>query len=112
MGIPLSSFVSSKKEIEAAKTPYQHSPTTMKLSIFSTLAFPTSFASLINMSNQLNNATKNPSLRTFGTVEQILLSDYQNYGCWCYLAQVPKGKGQPVNQVDELCRRLLQGYEC
>lgn len=87
----------------------------MKL-IFSASTFiALSSASILNMSSMMGNMTSgapNPGLRTFGTVEQILLSDYQSYGCWCFLAQEPKGKGQPVNQVDYACRTLLQAYEC
>lgn len=90
----------------------------MKLAIFtaSTALFSLSTASIMNMSHMINNITAgtgpSSNLRTFGTVEQILLSDYQNYGCWCFLAQEPKGKGQPVNAIDYICRTLLQGYEC
>lgn len=89
----------------------------MKLAIFSasTTLYALSSASIMNMSNMINNITSGTgptSLRTFGTVEQILLSDYQNYGCWCFLAQEPKGKGQPVTAIDYACRTLLQSYEC
>jgi len=87
----------------------------MKLAIATSTLVTLASASILNMSHMINNITSGtaPSnLRTFGTVEQILLSDYQNYGCWCFLAQSPKGKGQPVNSIDHICRSLLQGYEC
>ena len=65
-------------------------------------------AKMANMERMSKNLTesRDSSLRTFGTIEQILLSGYKNYGCWCYLAQEPKGKGKPVNAIDEACRRL------
>ena len=50
--------------------------------------------------------------RTFGTMQQILLADYKNYGCWCFLAQEPQGRGTPVNEIDRVCRSLAWGYEC
>lgn len=87
----------------------------MKLAIATATLVSIASSSILNLSHMINNITvgTGPSnLRTFGTVEQILLSDYQNYGCWCFLAQTPKGKGQPVNAIDYICRSLLQGYEC
>ena len=69
-------------------------------------------AKMLNMEKMSANLTETQSdlsLRTFGTIEQILLSDYKNYGCWCYLAQTPKGKGKPVNAIDEACRSLHCG---
>ena len=42
------------------------------------------------------------------TMDQI-----NNYGCWCYFEeQHGQGKGQPVNDVDEYCKQLHQGYDC
>ena len=73
----------------------------------SSVLFGVSYSSMQNIERMAKNLTvNNPNLRTFGTVEQILLSDYQNYGCWCFLAQTPKGKGQPVNAIDSVCKRL------
>ena len=41
------------------------------------------------------------------TMDQI-----NNYGCWCYFEdQHGQGKGQPVNDVDEYCKQLHQGYD-
>ena len=42
------------------------------------------------------------------TMDQI-----NDYGCWCYFEdQHGQGKGQPVNDVDEYCKQLHQGYDC
>lgn len=36
-----------------------------------------------------------------------------NYGCWCYFEDnVGKGKGRPVDKVDEICKTLQDGYSC
>jgi len=36
-----------------------------------------------------------------------------NYGCWCYFNDNwGKGKGVPVNEVDNICKVLHDGYEC
>ena len=35
------------------------------------------------------------------------------YGCWCYFQDdVGQGIGTPVDQIDEFCKVLHQGYEC
>lgn len=35
------------------------------------------------------------------------------YGCWCYFDENHgKGKGQPVNAIDEKCRQLAHAYDC
>lgn len=66
-------------------------------------------ASITELNQMLGNATSNsPQMRTFGIVGTNLLSDYLNYGCWCTLDQVPRGKGQPVNDIDRLCKVLQQ----
>jgi hypothetical protein len=79
-----------------------------KLQIISSLGLAS--AKMANMERMSKNLTEpRDNLRTFGTIEQILLSGYKNYGCWCYLAQEPKGKGKPVNAIDEACRRLHGG---
>ena len=34
----------------------------------------------------------------------FMLSDLQFWGCWCHFEdQVGKGRGTPVNEIDELC---------
>lgn len=41
------------------------------------------------------------------------LSAINGYGCWCYFAdEHGKGKGTPVNRMDEICKVLHDGYEC
>lgn len=45
----------------------------------------------------------------FISVEQI-----SSYGCWCNLnvTTTPKGYGEPVDEIDALCKTLVEGYRC
>jgi len=37
----------------------------------------------------------------------------EGYGCWCYFQEnVGKGKSDPVDTLDSICKVLHQGYEC
>jgi len=37
----------------------------------------------------------------------------EGYGCWCYFQDdVGKGKSDPVDVLDSICKVLHQGYEC
>ena len=78
----------------------------VKFASFSVLLGVTT-ATMENLS-QMINATipSDVQVRTFGVSERIILSDYENYGCWCTLNQEPAGKGQPVNEIDILCKNL------
>jgi len=55
-------------------------------------------------------------LRTFNGFEETLLSDYLQYGCWCYIGTgndgTHRGRSTPVNAFDKVCRQLANGYEC
>ena len=57
-----------------------------------------------------------PQLRTFNGFEETLLSDYLQYGCWCYMGTgndgTRRGRSTPVNAFDKVCRQLANGYEC
>ena len=50
----------------------------------------------------------------FGQYEILNLANtLNNYGCWCYLdGDHGKGRGKPVDKLDEACRILSQGYAC
>ena len=62
----------------------------------------------------LTNSTGMPLLRTFNGFEETLLSDYLNYGCWCYIGTgndgTHRGRSAPVNEFDTVCRQLANGY--
>jgi len=107
------------------------SPKALSLLLFST---PTK-AGTTSMQNSINSlsalfdfsANPNPSTLTSSsrpsnrTLVQVLTgpeyaSVFQNidhYGCWCYFEEnFTKGKGQPQDPIDELCKVLHDGYEC
>ena len=49
-------------------------------------------------------------------IQNILTGDnfdaINHYGCWCDLTSYSRGKGKPVNFIDEVCKTLILGYEC
>lgn len=46
----------------------------------------------------------------------INLSMLDGYGCWCYLGAatraMDKGRGPPVDEYDQMCKNLEEGYTC
>jgi len=46
----------------------------------------------------------------------FLLEDLSSYGCWCFfedgMATQHMGRGHPVNDVDQMCKSLMDGYAC
>ena len=82
------------------------------------------FASLSKMQEQFStykNATKNatiidprtPGLRNLQSQLGLWLSSINGYGCWCYFdGKFGKGKGEPIDELDQFCKTLQQGYEC
>merc|ERR1711937_886320 len=52
--------------------------------------------------------------RSFGAGwSQSMLEPIDQYGCWCYFQEDHgKGRGIPVNEIDEKCKILHNGYTC
>lgn len=47
------------------------------------------------------------------TITQSDMALVNEYGCWCYFQNDHhKGKGQPIDGIDTLCKRLHDGYTC
>ena len=46
------------------------------------------------------------SYNGFGNIDKIT-----NYGCWCNLDN-PRGFGEPVDEIDALCKTLVEAYRC
>merc|ERR1712080_124204 len=47
------------------------------------------------------------------SLTQADMGKLSDYGCWCYFeGHHGKGKGQPVDEIDEFCKTLHDGYEC
>lgn len=49
----------------------------------------------------------------FNVISSSMLN-INGYGCWCYFEKddIHKGKGEPVDEIDQFCRYLLEGYQC
>ena len=92
----------------------KHENNKMKVSNLMILVFTElAFADLAIMQNLLENITI-PTFRSFTGFTAQILSNFNGYGCWCYFGSggYGKGKSQPVDGLDSLCRMLHQGYEC
>ena len=92
------------------------------MKFFGVILTSTVFADLENMQTQLNDiktlseqsqdATMMRSLDDKGQFS-LWLNDVNEYGCWCYFGDKHgAGKSQPVNELDEHCKQLHEGYEC
>merc|ERR1712178_117332 len=55
-----------------------------------------------------------PNGGTWSWIGQALLQMIgEGYGCWCYFQEdVGKGKSDPIDRLDSICKILHQGYEC
>merc|ERR1712046_221378 len=63
----------------------------------------------------LNKTLENSSQqRQFGSMMKSWLNDVSQYGCWCYFGSMAPGygRGKPVDELDQYCKDLHQGYEC
>jgi len=47
------------------------------------------------------------------TITQTDMDQVNQYGCWCYFQNdYGAGRGKPVDEIDMLCKRLHDGYQC
>lgn len=52
------------------------------------------------------------AFRNFGA-SQGTIDNLNEYGCWCYFGDDHgRGKGSAIDQIDEMCKILHDGYEC
>merc|ERR1711881_151204 len=66
-----------------------------------------------SIDRQLIAMIKNSTLRAFTGQIQAAIPGLDEYGCWCYFYDnVGRGKGNPVDEVDSMCKVLGEGYEC
>lgn len=86
-------------------------------SLIATLA-SASFTEMENLfSKIIANATGGPNDRAFApNAFGLSLAEgvASNYGCWCHSLNehTGKGKSRPVDDLDALCKRLADGYDC
>lgn len=61
-----------------------------------------------------NNTMDGPGLRRFNTfISDTIATIKDGWGCWCYFDDESyQGRGNPLNDVDNYCKVLQQGYEC
>jgi len=51
--------------------------------------------------------------KAFSPEIQASIDNLNEYGCWCFFGDDHgRGKGQAVDEVDEICKTLHDGYEC
>jgi len=86
--------------------------------IIPSLTFTLASASFTEMENLfskiINNAT-GPNDRAFAENQfSLSLAQASDYGCWCHSLTVHTGKGKskPLDELDALCKRLSDGYDC
>lgn len=94
----------------------------MKL-VFTSSLFSATWAGFISLGDEFQKALTASKPKTgnltFGALRNGIdfgpsLDNINGYGCWCYFDEEDhgKGKGQPVNELDRLCRVLHDGYDC
>lgn len=87
----------------------------MKLFQSTSLAcLPLAFANWDQIFHDFNeNAHLIPSNGELRTITQSDMALINEYGCWCYFQNDhSRAKGQPVDGIDVLCKRLHDGYTC
>jgi len=95
----------------------------MKSVIISSLV-ATSYAGMIEMKSDFNSLKVAAAVQNNGTVttEKLrsisatfggVFESFNGYGCWCYFeGEHGQGRGQAVDEVDQLCHELANGYDC
>ena len=68
-----------------------------------------------NLKDRFNsiNQSQNNGMRALNIALVGDLEDIDNYGCWCHFAENwTYGRGNPVDEYDMECQKVLRGYEC
>ena len=81
--------------------------------------FQTSFlnnfssAGWTNIKTQLNSLITAQNSSQSRTISRIDIGLLDRYGCWCFFEDDhSRGRGAPVNEIDQLCKVLHDGYTC
>ena len=83
------------------------------MKFIATTAFALVAADKASIDRQLLALVQNSSLRAFSGQIADSIPQLDEYGCWCYFYDnVGRGKGNPVDEVDAMCKALGEGYEC
>jgi len=77
------------------------------------------FADFFQMNEKIIDAVENKLAeergqpRNLGVLLGNNLNNIKDSGCWCYFNDnYNHGKGKPIDAIDELCRKLSEGYQC
>merc|ERR1712048_417029 len=63
--------------------------------------------------NFVQNAGADSEVKAFAGSIAKTINQINEYGCWCYFNDDHgRGKGQPQDAIDEMCKVLHDGYEC
>merc|ERR1712110_308504 len=92
----------------------------MKSVIYTSLPlFSVTYAGIIEMRRDFEDlkvaALQNDTaqMRNIGNTFDQAFDSFDGYGCWCYFEEEHgKGRGQAVDEVDQVCKKLANGYEC
>jgi len=78
-----------------------------------TISFDTASACAnLSMDEQIDNLLCGPD-RLFSGGMATAINNMNEMGCWCYFGDDHgRGKGQPIDELDGLCKTLHEGYEC
>ena len=73
---------------------------------------PAAMADIAAMERQVDASSIDP--RAFGGSFGNAVRNLNEYGCWCYMlpGEYHRGKGQPQDDYDKICKILNEGYEC
>jgi hypothetical protein len=70
-------------------------------------------ASLDDAMQKMLSSQSSDVQRAFSGQMGNTINGLNEYGCWCYFYEDHgRGKGQPVDAIDEMCKILHDGYEC
>merc|ERR1712048_659652 len=62
---------------------------------------------------QKNDSMTADGLRSISAAFSAVFESFNGYGCWCYFeAEHGYGRGQAVDEIDQLCHDLANGYDC
>lgn len=66
-----------------------------------------------NLGNKYDNTNSDNYPKEFNGQIGQTIQKIDEYGCWCYFGDDHgRGKGTPVDPIDEVCKVLHDGYEC
>jgi len=85
----------------------------MKYQVIATCFYPIALASTQLMNKMLQQGLLERTERAFTGQVLATIDNINGYGCWCnFDTNYHQGKAHPIDEIDEVCKILVQGYEC